>query len=201
MIDQDITLIESLAIEEGHILNLEWHEKRYQESYDTAFGKNADKTLLQGLELTLPSIGLHKLRIEYGLHNKDYSTQAYTRKPISTLKMVVDNHIDYPLKYADRSTLDALYELKGECQDVIIIKNGFVTDTTIGNLVFFDGKEWFTPNSPLLRGTQRAKLIANGTIKEIPITTNNMLTYKGFQVVNAMRPFSPDNIQDISGIL
>jgi len=46
-----------------------------------------------------------------------------------------------------------------QADEVVFIKNGMVTDCSIGNLLFFDGHEWITPYIPLLKGTQRAFLL------------------------------------------
>ena len=52
-----------------------------------------------------------------------------------------------------------------DVDEVIIEKNGYLTDTTIANIAFFDGKQWFTPEKPLLKGTMRAKLIEEGFLQ------------------------------------
>ena len=62
--------------------------------------------------------------------------------------------------------------------EVVIVKNGFISDTTISNLAFFDGSEWHTPNTPLLKGTKRAELLDSGFLKE--------KTIKLFQLVEKL---------------
>lgn len=197
----DVILFESLAIEDGQILNLEWHEKRYHKSYLKAFGVEPSTNLLDGLDITIPAKGLYKLRVDYGISKKTHDIKSYTRTPIKSLRVIEHNTISYDMKYADRDTLNELFQQKENCQDVLIIKNDLVTDTTIGNIVFFDGKQWFTPRQPLLHGTQRAQLISNKTITEKDIHSSDIKHYKSFLVINAMRPFSADEQQAISGIV
>lgn len=194
-------LVESIAVKDGVILNLEWHENRYQKSYDELFGQKPELKLLESLAIELPQVGYHKLRIEYNSTEKSFDVQAYQLKNIKTVKAVEDNSIDYHLKYANREVLNTLYKQRESCDDILIIKNGLVTDTFAGNIVFYDGQQWLTPNSPLLEGTRRAFLLENGFISEKEITKNNISPFRGFQVINAMRPFVEDSFIDIENII
>jgi 4-amino-4-deoxychorismate lyase len=73
--------------------------------------------------------------------------------------------------------------------DVIFIKNGYVTDASFANLVFFNGSSWITPATPLLRGTMRERLIHQGIITEQLITAENVLKMKSVKLINAMNDF------------
>ena len=103
-----------------------------------------------------------------------------------SLKLVYDNEIDYHLKYDDRSALNKLMEKKGPADEIVIIKNGMVTDCSIGNLLFFDGHEWITPDSPLLKGTQRAFLLNKKMIREGKIREEDICKYKKVGIINAL---------------
>jgi Aminotransferase class IV. len=50
----------------------------------------------------------------------------------------------------------------------------------------FDGKDWFTPKLPLLRGTCRTALIDNGIIKEKDIRPEELSSYSFVRLFNAM---------------
>jgi len=102
------------------------------------------------------------------------------------LKLVRDDKIDYHLKYADRSALNKLLEQKGENDEVIIIKNGMVTDCSIGNLIFFDGHNWNTPDTPLLKGTQRKYLLDKKLIRECNIKEEDIFKYQKVGIINAL---------------
>ena len=69
------------------------------------------------------------------------------------------------MKLRQRGKLNELFAKKGSCDDVIIVRNGLITDSSYANLIFFDGREWITPKVPLLEGTCRARLLASGKIK------------------------------------
>jgi 4-amino-4-deoxychorismate lyase len=78
---------------------------------------------------------------------------------IESLKLVEDNTISYRHKYSDRSHLLELMNMRGDCDDILIVKDGYITDTSFSNIVFFDGDKWVTPARPLLRGTMRESLL------------------------------------------
>jgi len=61
-----------------------------------------------------------------------------------------------------------------------------VTDCSIGNLLFFDGHEWITPDSPLLKGTQRAFLLNKKMIREGKIREEDICKYKKVGIINAL---------------
>jgi 4-amino-4-deoxychorismate lyase len=70
--------------------------------------------------------------------------------------------------------------------EVIIIKNGCVTDTSYTNICFFDGKEWLTPDTPLLQGTMRRYLLDKGVIREVRIRRKDIQYFKKVSLINAM---------------
>ena len=43
---------------------------------------------------------------------------------------------------------------KREQDEILITRNGLLTDTSIANIALFNGKEWHTPKHPLLKGVQ-----------------------------------------------
>ena len=64
-----------------------------------------------------------------------------------------------------------------------------MTDGSYTNLVFYDGKDWYTSNTPLLQGVQREKLIRNNTIKEIVIKEKDIRGFVSIRMINAMIPW------------
>ena len=100
------------------------------------------------------------------------------------MQAVRDDLINYTYKYADRTRLQLLFDQRKDADEIIIIKKGLVTDCFIGNLVFFDGQNWLTPDQPLLRGTQREKLLAEAKIKAVRITEEMLFTFEEIGVIN-----------------
>lgn len=177
-------LLETIKLENGNLVNLKYHNQRFNKARKNLF--SLEKEDLSEL-IQIPEIyktGLFRCRILYQQEIKKIEFIPHQLKPIKSLQIVTDNTIIYSYKYADRTQLQKLYEQRASADDIIIIKNGLVTDCFIGNLVFFDGKNWLTPKSPLLRGTQRQKLLDEGNIKEAIIAKDELSTFEFVGIIN-----------------
>jgi len=76
-----------------------------------------------------------------------------------------------------------------DCDEIIIEQNGYLTDTTIANIAFYDGERWITPAKPLLKGTMRAKLLDEGLLHEKEIKKEDLKNYSQVALINAMIGF------------
>ena len=190
-------LLETIKIEEGKIHNLSYHQARCTKSRQKLF-KSKDIFDLSSI-INPPQTGLYRCRIIYAeaLHCIEYI--PYTPKKIETLK-IVPSDIEYSFKYANRDALNALLESNRDVEEVIIEKDGYITDTTIANIAFFDGKVWFTPEKPLLEGTMRAKLIDEGFLQTKQIKKDELNNYSQVGLMNAMLGFKILNIDAIQNI-
>jgi len=179
-------LLETIKIEEGVVANLPYHQDRCDQSRQTLF-KSTDKLDLASI-IQPPQTGLYRCRILYAdaLHSIEYL--PYVPKEIHSLK-IVPSEIDYAFKYANREELTALLDAHQEVDEVIIEKDGCLTDTTIANIAFYDGKQWFTPENPLLKGTMRAKLIDEGFLQTKEIKKEDLTNYTQVALINAMIGF------------
>ncbi len=184
--DSPSLLLETIKIEEGEIANLPYHQDRCDQSRQTLF-QSSNRLLLSSI-IQPPQIGLYRCRILYAeeLHSVKYI--PYVPKEINSLK-IVTSQIDYPLKYANRDALNALLEANKDVDEVIIEKEGYLTDITIANIAFYDGEQWFTPENPLLKGTMRAKLIDEGFLQKREIRKKDLDNYTQVALINAMIGF------------
>jgi 4-amino-4-deoxychorismate lyase len=130
--------------------------------------------------------GLFKFRLLYNEHRYKTEFVPYSLPHIRLLKPVFADDIIYNCKFSDRSKLNILSSQKGRAHDVLIIKNGLVTDTSFANIIFYDGNEWITPDTPLLRGTQREYLLRKGLIREVPVRYHDIQYFKEARIINAM---------------
>ena len=138
--------------------------------------------------LKAPDEKLYRCRVLYAQTIESIEYIPYIPKKIKTLKVVpVDFTYDY--KFADRSELDKLLKENPEADDVIIEKEGLITDTTIANIALFDGEQWFTPRKPLLEGTMRAYLIDQGFLQLKDIPSDSLDSYEKVALMNAMLGF------------
>ena len=193
-------LVETIKVLNGKIYNLQYHQKRLEFSFDEYFNKKP-VFLLQNV-ITIPenfSEGLVKLRFLYNKNDFNLDFSNYTQPRINTLKVIEDNEITYSLKFTDRSQINRLLNQKGVCDDILIVKNDFITDTSIANIVFYEDKEWVTPARPLLKGTCRDKLLKDGKIREETIKLNDLYKFKYFGLINAMNcgDFVPISLKNI----
>lgn len=183
-------LLESLKLKDGIFQNLNYHQSRLNRSMDELFPDAKKIDLIK--EISVPEnckSGIYKVRILYGPTIDKIEIEPYSFRSIQSLKVVHHQSIDYHLKYTNRQILQELFAKRANCDDVIIVKNGMVTDSFAANLLFFDGEKWFTPDSPLLKGTKRQFLIDNGTISEKEIREEDIRNYRKVGLINAMNDF------------
>lgn len=139
--------------------------------------------------ISSPDSRLYRCRIIYDAVSISIEYIPYQKRKIRKLQPVQADELYYALKYADRSALDALLLQKGDADDILIIKNSLVTDTSIANIAFFDGRRWLTPRHPLLKGTTRARLLDEQKIFEREIHLDDLDKYSHFALLNAMIGF------------
>ena len=194
-------LFESIKVVDGKIQNVDWHEERYARSYEVMYSKRPLTQMISHVEIPEAAReGIYKLRISYNDRYKKIEFEPYKLKEIKTLKPLLLDNLDYGLKYTDRSALQAAYEQREDCDDVLIIKDGLVTDSSYANILLHDGKQWITPSTPLLGGTARARLIAEGVVEEREVTLGQLHSFECFKLVNALRDFDVVEQSDISNI-
>ncbi len=185
--DYKMILLETIKVENGTLQNLQFHQERLDRSRFEFLGLK-DTIGLKSI-IKVPDRarrGVFKCRVVYGETIVRIRFVSYRARLITTLKIVVDNEIDYSYKYADRSKLEKLLLQKSDCDDILIVKNGLITDTSFSNIVFFDGTEWHTSNQPLLNGTKRESLLRTGKIRSCEIRIEDLWKYSKFALINAM---------------
>ena len=180
-------LLETIKVKNGKIYNRSYHEARMTRSRRELFG-TTNKIDLSQVKIPgdLRKNQIYKCRIVYSLTIEEITFTEYQPKKIRFLQMVRDDHIDYSFKYLDRSHLQKLKSQAAGVDEIIIVKNGWVTDATYANLAFFEGKKWLTPSTPLLKGTKRAFYLDQGIIREAPIRESDVFNFQKVCLINAM---------------
>jgi len=105
------------------------------------------------------------------------------------LQVVIDETLKYPLKYENRDMLNTLVTQNSHADDILIVQDTKVTDTSIANVAFYDGTSWFTPKTPLLHGTTRARLLDEGKLITKDIFLDSLQNYTKIAIMNAMIGF------------
>ena len=179
-------LFETIRIADGIPLNLSLHNERMNHSRKILFGLNNNLDLNEYINVPDDARrGITRCRIIYAESVISVEYIPYVPSVTRSLRIVDAGNLDYDHKYLDRSGLNSLIDKK-IADDILIIRNGYVTDTSYSNILFTDGKKWVTPDTPLLKGTMRKFLLGNGTVTEEKITVNNLTLYTHFRLINAM---------------
>ena len=189
-------LIESIKLVDGRFCNLFYHEQRMIRSLHALFGRAEAPGLEQYLlEQEFPKEGLFKCRIVYDAITRVTTISPYVPKKIEKVKLVSDDQIDYAFKYEDRSAIDRLFALRGDCDDVLIVRKGRVTDCSFSNILFRKGRAWYTPGTPLLEGTMRRNLLDKKIIQAREILKTDIRSFDTFRIINAMLEFDGPEIE------
>ena len=193
--------IETIRLEEGKLGDLKYHQAR-MDSVQQNFFKDSPKIDLNEFlqSCPMPSIGLHKVRLVYDDEIQSIQISSYSPRDIKKLKLVHSSSIFYNYKTEDRTELEKLYAARGECDDVIIVKDKKITDTSFANLVFKKNEKWFTPTTHLLNGTMRQQLLEKEMIFEADISVEDLVKYEKVKLINSMLLFNAPEI-DVSQIV
>lgn len=180
-------LIESICLNDGVFYRLPHHQARMDKSVKEIFHRQNDIQLKDFLQTqSYPTQGLVKCRIVYDTRIHTIEFVRYTQKPVNSLKIIKADSIAYANKYEDRSALHQLYQLREDCDDVLIVKNGFLADSYYSNVILYDGGDWFTPSTPLLAGTMRQYLLETGKISEATIRVEDIRLFQKVKLINSM---------------
>lgn len=173
---------ETIRMIEKKALHLPYHHQRI---FTTIHKKYPLEALLNP-----PSDQLYRTKVIYNVQEiLDISYTPYTPKKINSFKLIFCDTIEYPLKFLDRSAIDTLYTQKGECDEIIIVKNGFLSDTSIANIALYLDGVWLTPKTPLLQGTSRARLLKENFLKEKDLQIKDLFRAQKIALCNAMIDF------------
>lgn len=176
---------EVLKLQDGELYNLPYHQERVNNTTHRFYGTDID---LSGLERIVPEDakkGLYKFRLLYGERIESFECIPYSVKAKKRVGIVFDDKIEYGYKYADRGALNRLLKQPGY-EDVIIIRNGCVTDSLFCNLVFESAEGLFTPQTYLLPGTKRKYLLDREIIRERFIRFEDICRYDRLHFISAM---------------
>lgn len=182
--------IESICIQDGKAPLITYHHRRANKTRLDHYDCERLLDLSKEIDLSKGTSERTKCRIIYGKEIISIEYKPYTIRPIKSLQIVdVDTTYAYSYKFQNRKKLDEYYSRRGQADDIIMIKKGFVTDSYYGNLAFLKDGLWFTPMNPMLEGTRRAQLIENGKLIERQIARDEIQEFDSVRIFNAMIEF------------
>jgi len=196
-------LIETIRVNNNQFRNLEYHDRRLNNARRILFGCKSDIHLEEHLTLP-PNLDekTYKCRIEYSkdIHGIEFS--PYTPKKIKKLKLVECNFIDYSFKYRNRGIFEKLLLQRDDCDEILIVKNGKITDTSFTNIVFQTKTgSWVTPAKPLLKGTRREYLLDHNLILLSDIRFSDLKHFNKAILINSMLDFDTSFTIEMNNIV
>lgn len=195
-------LLESIQIKNGKPQRLSYHNQRVNRSREQLFCMNEALFLEEHIEVPIPfQKGLVKCRIIYDEKLRSITFEHYQPRKIKSFYLV-STEMDYSFKYADRSEIIQLKSFYPDSSEIILVKSGLITDSSYSNLIFKDmNGKWWTPERPLLAGTQREYLLDEGLIEETTIKEQDLSKYSHFKLINAMLEMEEGETYDIHHLL
>lgn len=179
--------IETICYENGSFQRIRLHNERCNRTRNYFFGclPPLDLALLLSVPIHLKSDKV-KCTVTYGADIENIEYASYKIRPIGSLQMVYDDTIEYDFKFADRLKLSELCQKKGQCDDILIIKNGLISDTSYANVIFLQGDSWYSQQNPLLKGTRlESYLIAKRVIPSL-LRPKDLCLFSEVRIINAM---------------
>ena len=181
--------IETIRIQDGHVCHLSDHTDRMRRTADH-FGFTAP-TLPTDLASLVPDelrTGTVRCRVMYDHTLREVTFTPYRRRHIERLFAVDAGTTTYAFKYADRAPLAPPDVPLGASDELLFVREGLLTDTSYTNLVLRRGRELVTPDTFLLDGTCRRRLLRTGQIRTARIRLQDLPTYDELLLINAMMP-------------
>ncbi len=190
---------ETLKIQNRKIENIPFHQERIDRTFKV-FYPDFQPISLKNLEEDFPAEeALTKCKLTYNGTFFDLKCTPYQEVVQAAFKVVDAGDFTYSFKYTQR---DFFRDIKAQFpnHEIIFTKNGKVTDTTYSNLVFQSGNGWFTPDTPLLKGTKREFLLENNSITEKRIDVDELKQFKKFKLINSMLDLETSALYDTDKI-
>ena len=198
--------LETICIKDGHPQHLEWHQRRVDATLKHFYPGSMDEDVSFKLSeilssCTIPATDIYRCRIIYDFNSISVEFSPYEFRRVHSLRLIeAPAGYDYRYKYADRKALEDLFADRGDADDILITRDGWITDTSIANIAFRKGDRWYTPSIPLLAGTTWKRLIASGILIPRPIHHSDIHQYDAFKIFNAMNDWDKSNELPISTI-
>jgi len=181
-------LVETIKVRDGEVINIDYHSNRFNMTRKELFNTGPAVDLFT--KIIIPEYarkGVFKCRIEYNDQIRKIDFIPYEIKRVRTLKLVEADGLDYNYKYINRSGIEELMGKNNGCDDILMVKEGLITDTSYANIIVRgNDRIWYTPSSYLLRGTKREYLLNHGLVREKIITPASLKKFRELRLINSM---------------
>ncbi len=182
-------LFETIKVIDNQLQHIGYHNNRVNYTRSTLFRSDDPWDLTDIIQIPpLDPHCVYRCRFSYSKEAESYEFFPYARRDVRKLYLVDGGEIEYPFKYSDRSALEKLRNSvpDPEISDILLVRNGFITDTSFSNIALFDGTAWYTPARPLLKGTKREFYLDHKKLFERDIKSTDLKLYSKLCLINAM---------------
>ncbi len=184
-------LLETFRIENGKVAHLDYHQARLDKAQQDIYQVSGTISLQDFFNHhTLPINGIFRGRMLYEEEINQFEIIPYHENTIKTFSLCELVEFEYPYKWADRSFFVQQKELHPESDEIIFYSKNKIQDCCIANLAFLKNDKWYTPKSPLLEGTTRARLLAENKIQELDIFVDKLIEFDRICPINVFRELS-----------
>lgn len=175
---------ETIKADEGVLQHIGYHQARFDKTRQECFG-SVDKINLSTILLPPKNLTC-RVRVEYTHEILHVTYIPYLPRQINSF-CIVESDLNYTYKWSNREEINAL--LVEDYDDIIIVKNGLLCDTSIANVALLCEGVWVTPKEPLLRGVTRQRLIDSGFLQVGNLTIESLQKMEKFAIMNALIGF------------
>ena len=175
---------ETIKSLDGVVQNIRFHQERFDRTRRELYGTTQPIALVS--LLFPPKTFTCRVRVEYTQEILKVEYIPYQPRVINSF-YVVESSLEYAHKLCDRTKINAL--LKEDYDDVFITKDGFLRDTSIANIALLIDGVWRTPNTPLLEGTTRQRLVESGFLSVESLNISTIQKAEKFAIMNALIGF------------
>ncbi len=180
---------ETIKLARGKVFNLDYHQERVNRAFKVFYQKEPLELswILETNWVNIPlDEGPYRCRIAFNEITYQLECLTYSPRKIESLQIIEYGNQPYQHKFTDRTYLDRLFDKKGNADDILFISEKRILDCSYANVALWDGTDWFTPTTYLLRGTKREELLSKGRIKEKRICVDDLIRFQSLSLINAM---------------
>ncbi len=182
--------VESIKLMDGVFFRLSLHQQRINQVFADHFPSHPIPELTKLLsDFEIPQKGLFKCRIVFDSEIRSVQFEQYVRREIHCIKVVETDIETLHYKTEERGKFQEAFAKRDGCDDVLLIRNGLITDCSYSNLALYNGEKWITPRIPLIYGVNRAMLLSEGKIYEDDINISDLSNFQAIRLFNAMIEF------------
>jgi len=194
--------LETIRIRDGAPLHLDGHQLRVDDTFRVFYPGIPPLSLAAVIADSVMDVSAdQRCRIVYDDSTHEVTVTPLQPRTIRSLRLVdLPPDYDYGYKYADRRILELAFARRGDADDVLLIRDGWITDTSVANVAFRANGRWYTPALPLLAGTTWKRLVSDGVIVPRPIHVDDLPRYEACVVFNALNDWDQRPAIPISAI-